>query len=100
MEPHGMVSPVPRLLLASIFGFVFCLGASLVLLKQLELVWLTLQLMTTVSHAASVWEDRFLLSGSKKLWAFSLTILYVVILAVGYFVMKTGAGPLHQLIAA
>ncbi len=95
-----MVSPVPRLLIASIFGLVSCLGASLLLLKQLEIVWLALQLMITASHATSVWECRFLLSRSKKWWAFNLTILYVVILAAGYFVMKTGAGPLHQLITA
>lgn len=95
-----MVSPVPRLLIASIFGLVFCLGASLVLIKQLEFVWLALQLMIVFFHASSVWDNRFLLSGSRRGWAFSLISLYVVILLAGYFVMKTGAGPLYRLIAA
>ena len=99
-ETHGMVSPVPRLLIASFFGLVFCLGASIVLHKQLEVVWVVLQSMVVFYHATSVWDDRFLLSGSRRGWAFRLTGLYVVIFVIGYFVIKTGAGPLYQLIAA
>jgi len=92
-----MSASVIRLLISATVSIICFLAAAVVLGKRLEFVCLLLMVMICAAHAGSAWENRFLLTGSHPGWPVALALIYTIIFAAGYLVVKYFAPLLYEL---